>query len=72
MLNSHKAKNIFANVESNIKNAAPVRNNGTIEMTINSIDELSLKEMKDLLEAIKKELMFETTFEERNDKVLKK
>ena len=74
MLNSEKSKNIFSNVNDKIKKASPVKPDGTCEMDINSINNMNLKDMKQLLAAIKRELMFEQSIEEnRNeDKVLRK
>lgn len=74
MLNSEKSKNIFSNVNDKVKKASPVKPDGTCEMDINSINNMNLKDMKQLLAAIKRELMFEQSIEEnRNeDKVLRK
>ena len=74
MLNSEKSKNIFSNVNDKVKKASPVKPDGTCEMDINSINNMNLKDMKQLLEAIKRELMFEQSIEENKnkDKVLRK
>ena len=74
MLNSEKCKNIFSNVNDKVKKASPVKPDGTCEMDINSINNMNLKDMKQLLSAIKRELMFEQSIEENKnkDKVLRK
>lgn len=63
MVNSKKSANMFANVNDKIKDACPVKGDGTCEFTINSIDKLSLKDMKRLLEIVKRELMIENLTE---------
>ena len=69
-INSRDCENIFSNVNDNIKDACPVKSNGKIEVTINTIDKLSLRELKLLLENIKKEtyIMNDNSFSDLNNK----
>jgi len=78
-INSKECGNIFMNVNNKIKDACPVKKDGSIEVTINSIDKLSLNELKLLLENIKKEVFVfsesiidEEKKEKKNDKILKR
>ena len=78
-INSQECKNIFMNVNNRVKDACPAKDDGSIEVTINSIDRLNLCELKLLVESIKKETFIfseskieELEKEKSNIKILKR